>query len=72
MFYTITLSEKFNQNLYGVKPVYMLAKPLQRVDLKETRFFDINMQLRNIETEDDWLGILSSKEYQYIEVSGSK
>jgi hypothetical protein len=40
------------------------------VNLKETRFFDINIQMRLIETEDDWSGVSTSNEYDFIEVTG--
>jgi hypothetical protein len=50
----------------------MLVEPKLRISLEKIRFFDLNIQMRNIKTQDDWLEITPAKNYQYIEVSGVK
>ena len=49
-----------------------MIKSQQIVNLDQTRFFEIGLQLKNIETQDNWSEVAASKEYQYVEVHGVK
>ena len=49
-----------------------MINTLQIINLEETRFFDVNLHIINIETDDDWLGVSTPKEYQIIDILGVK
>ena len=68
-----TSSEKFKQNLYDEKPIYQIIQALQTVNLEtKPRFFDINIQLVDIETKDSWISIEPNKKYKMLDIIGTK
>ena len=58
--------------MYNKKPAYLILKPVQEINLKDLRFFDITIQLRNIKTQDDWTGWSPPKTFQLLDVTGIK
>ena len=49
-----------------------MIQALQMLNFYETRFFDVNLEIKNIETDDDWSGFSSKSNYQIVDVLGVK
>ena len=67
----MSFSEKFDENVFGKKPVYQILDQLLVFDISsKTKYYTIKAIRNIIQTNDDWLELTPEQDYQFINIKG--
>ena len=65
----ISISERFDENIFGQKPVYQIVNNELIFTISDTpKFYTFKAERNIIQANDDWLGIAPEEDYEFLSI----